>query len=133
MKSLIYTLFYCFSLVTSAHAMLSSAGSHLPPSRVLTLQEIAFNTIAKEKVYSYLSRPTASELAKTDAFLSCIPKDLLTGITSTQPKNISLAHMGLLKSITNLVECHDTTKVVMSSVCGALIGMDVVTEESIKR
>lgn len=113
--------------------MISPASPHLSPSGVLPLQEIASNTSAKEKVPSYLSRPTVSELVKADDTLSRVPTDLLADATFTQAKNISLAHMDLYKNITNLVECSDATKVVMSSTCGKLIGIDVVTEKIHKK
>lgn len=96
---------------------------------VLTLKKIACNTLAKEKVYSYLSRPTYSELTKTHDVLASIPEDLLADVTLTQSKNISLTQLDSYKNITGLVVCSDLNKVVLTSSDGSLITIDVITDE----
>ncbi len=111
------------------HGMLPIKDADVQRPGVLTLQEIIFNTLAKEKAHSYLSQPTCSELTKTNQVLSYIHEDLLAEVTSTQPKNISLSHLNLYKNITGLAACSDPNKVVMTSFDGSLITLDVITEE----
>ncbi|HJZ24477.1 MAG TPA: hypothetical protein VJ201_08570, partial [Candidatus Babeliales bacterium] len=122
-------VFCCLSITTGIYGMLPLQDSHVPRKGVLTLKEIISNALAQEKAHSYLSRPTCSELSTTNDVLENIPEDLLPEVTSTESKNISLAHLNLHKDITGLVVSSDPNKLVMTSPDGSLIAIDVITKE----
>jgi len=130
MKKFFIHIAFCFSITMYAPAMIPFGdNTHVQRSGVLSLKDIALNTLAKEKAHSYLSRPNYSELAQTEDVLRYMIPDLLAEVTSTQSKSISFAHLALPQDITELVESSDSTRVVMTSPDGSLIGMDIVTQE----
>jgi hypothetical protein len=94
-------------LVINTHTMLNT---HKEPQRgVLPLETIITNTLAKDKIYSYLSRPKPTDFDKTAADLTRIPEDLFAQVSSAQKKEIplSLESENSDNQISHIIECFD--------------------------